>query len=199
MKRVYTVFFLLIILSSCAKIPIQSISLVDAIAEEGNRMHQLNLSLLNGIFKSKRERIDEFIRTQYSPKFISDFQKNIPKEADLKTELPNIINAVTPRITERRDAMQNALEEQRIKLVAKIEQDYKAFDNAATVMRKLLVSATKINEEKQALFEKTKELSKGSLDLNAVESTIDKFINSGGNVGNEVSNLNDTINTIIKR
>jgi hypothetical protein len=160
---------------------------------------EINLTLLNEIFNGKRGKIDDFIKTQYSPKFTSDFQKNIPADADIKSQLPNIINAITPKITERRDAMQNALEEQRIKLIAKLELDYKTFESAVMELRKLIVSTTKVNSEKEALFNKTRELSKGTIDLNAVENSIDRFINSGGDFGNELSTLNDSINTIIKK
>ncbi|MCW3110383.1 MAG: hypothetical protein JWQ09_4889 [Segetibacter sp.] len=199
MRHAFKVFFIVFTLSSCAKIPIQSVNLMDALAEEGNRMHQINMAFLNSIFKAKKEKVDEFIRTQYAPKFIADFQKNIPKDADVKAELPNIMNAIAPKIAERRDAMQSALEDQRIKLASKLELDYKTFESAAEDLRTLLVSAAEVDKGRQQLMNKTKALSKGTIDLNAVEGSIDRFIISGGNFSNDLSDLNTAINSIIKK
>lgn len=199
MKHPFKVFFIVMALSSCAKIPVQSVNLMDALAEEGHRMHQVNLAFLNSIFKAKKEKVDEFIKTEYSPYYIANFQKNIPKDADVKAELPNIMNAIAPKIAARRDSMQAALEDQRIKLVIKLEQDYKTFESAASELRRLLVSAAQVNKEQQLLFSKTKELSKGTLDLDAVEGSIDRFIKSGSNFSNDISDLNTAINSIIKK
>jgi hypothetical protein len=198
MKYTLHIFLLLVLLSSCAKIPVQSVSLLDALADEAGRMHQINIALLNGLFQSKREKIDDFIKTQYTPKFVSEFQKNIPPGADVKAELPNILNALAPRINERRDAMQVALEEQRLKLAGKLELDYSVFTNAASELRRLLVSAARVDQERQALYARAKELSKGSIDLNSIGNAIDRFIVSGGNVGADISNLNDAVNSILK-
>ena len=200
MKYIISVFVSLVCFTSCAKIPVQSVNLIDALAEEGNRMHTINLVFLNGIFKAKKERIDEFIKTQYTPTFIAEFQKNIPKETDLRTELPGILKSIAPRIAERRDSMQSALEDQRTKLVSKLEQDYKAFESATSELRMLLVSASNINKETQGLFTKTKNLTKGAVDLSAVDSSIERFIVSGGkNLSSGLADLNNAINTIIKK
>lgn len=57
-----TIYFLIIILlSSCAKLPIESITLTEAIIDEGNRMHELNILLVNKMFKSKSEEIDRSV------------------------------------------------------------------------------------------------------------------------------------------
>jgi hypothetical protein len=61
---------LAILFASCARIPIQSIDLVTIIHNEGERMHQLNTALTNNLFTEKRMKIDEFIRLEYTPKFI---------------------------------------------------------------------------------------------------------------------------------
>ena len=199
MKLLFKIYIVILLFSSCAKIPIQSVNLMDALMEEGTRMHQINISFLNGIFKAKKEKVDEFIKTKYTPHFIEELQKNIPPETNMKAELPNILNHITPLISQRRDSMQNALEEQRIKLSAKLETDYRTFSTAATELRMLLVSAAKLDTQRQQLFDRARELTKGSIDFDAIENSIDRFIGSGGNIGNDVSELNNTINSIIKK
>jgi hypothetical protein len=62
------------------------------------------------------------------------------------------------------------------------------------------VSAIAVNKERQLLYSKAKDLTKGTIDLSAVEGSIDHFINSAGDsVSNDVTNLNNTINTILKK
>lgn len=198
-KHPFKVFFIVFVFSSCAKIPIQSVNLIDALGENGYKMHQVNIMFLNGIFKAKKEKIDEFIKTEYSPYFIAAFQKNIPKDVDLKVELPNIMNAIAPKIAARRDSMQAALEQQRIKLTNKLEEDYKTFESATSELRRLLVSAAAVDKQRELLLSKTMELSRGVLDLDAVEGSIDRFIKLSGNFGGDLSDLNSAINTIIKK
>jgi hypothetical protein len=199
MKSLFRLVIVPVIFFSCARIPIQSITLVDALTEEGKRMHDLNVALLSTLFKAKREKIDEFIKTEYSRQFIANFQKNMPAGVDLKAEMGSILNVAIPKINERRDAMQSALDEQKAKLLNRLEIDYKVFESASGELRRLLVSAADVNKANQALINKTKELTKGAVDLNALETTIDKFIRSGGTFGNQLSDLDDAIDSIIKK
>ena len=115
-------------------------------------MHALNKGLLDQMFKDKRRKIDEFIENEYTPTFISNFQKRIPANVDVKAELPGIIASITPRIAARRDSMQVALEIQRIKLDNKLDQDYEAFKTGMNSIRRLLDSAVKVDKERDVLY-----------------------------------------------
>ena len=198
MKKFGVILFI-VILSSCATIPPQSISLTDAIIDEGQRMHELNITLLNKMFKEKRERVDLFIENEYTPKFLDEFKSRIPAGVDVEAELPNILKSLIPQINKRRDDMQSALEEQRIKLVTKLEQDYKVYRNATSELKELLKSAVKVTKARQDIFDRAKELTNNRIDLNQVENAIDSFIIDAGNVGENVIKLNDNINSIINQ
>jgi len=80
MIRSIYIIFLVAIFSSCAKLPLETITLTDAIIEEGKRMHALNISLINKMFKEKREKIDEFIKNEYTPKYLEDYMNAIEEE-----------------------------------------------------------------------------------------------------------------------
>ena len=125
----------------CAKIPVQSIALADAIQTEGERMHQLNILFLNRIFDGKRETIEKFIRDEYTPVVVEKFTAKVTKEfpqTDFKKEFPELMNAVMPQINTRRDSLVNALELQKEKIVEKLDVDYRVFANAVFELRKLL-------------------------------------------------------------
>lgn len=194
-------FFYLVIFSfiiySCAKIPSQSITLMEALTEEGARMHSLNTRLLDKMFKEKSEKIDAFIKDVYTPKFIENFIKLIPKDTDLKKELPDIIAAITPKINARRDSMQDALEIQRRKLTTKLEKDFQEFNLAAVTLKRLLNSAIKVDKEREELLQQIKTLSGGKIDLEKIESKLDEYTKKAGNAGAEISNLDSSIDQIL--
>ncbi len=199
MKIKSFLFALILLIASCAKLPIQSLNLIDAISTEGKRMHQINLSMANKMFNEKRERIDEFIKNEYTPKFIEEFTKKIPAGTDLTNEMPNMMKSIIPKIMERRDAMQNALEVNRIKVIEKLDQDYKEYETACSELKKLLESAIKVNDERKKLLQKTQELTGNKIDFDQIGSQIDKFILNAGDLGENINGLNDGVNKILNK
>jgi len=199
MKRNLFFFTFIFIFISCAKIPIESVTLTKVISDEGGRMHYLNISLLNEMFNQKREKIDDFIKNEYTPTIIENLRNKIPAGTNLEIELPNILNNIIPEINSRRDKMQSALEDQRVKLISKLEEDYLNFDQAANSLLKLMESSIKVDKERAQLFNQAKEISNNKLDLNKIENSLDSFINNAGNISDNVIQLNDVINSIINK
>lgn len=180
-----------------ATIPPQSVTLTDAISKEGKRMHQLNLALLNKMFKDKRESIDTFIKNDYTETYLDEFRSKIPKGTNLDAELSGILKAAMKEINSQRDMMQSALENQRIKLLTKLETDYKAYEEATVNLRRLLESAVKLDEENKRLYSQVSELSGNRIDLNKIENSIDEFIFDAGDVSQRILKLNESIDSII--
>lgn len=172
---------------------------MDAISTEGKRMHQINNTLINKMFNEKREKIDEFIKNDYTPKFIEEFTKKTPLGTDLSNELPGMMKSIIPKIIERRDAMQNALEVNRIKVIEKLDQDYKEYETACHELKKLLESAIKVNEESKQLLNKTQELTGSKIDFDQIGGEIDKFILNTGDIGQKINDLNEGLNKIINK
>jgi hypothetical protein len=197
LKQLISLLLVAAFVTGCATIPPQSIHLTDAISEEGKRMHQLNLALLNKMFKEKRERIDNFIKNEYTPKYLEEFNQRIPEDVNVNAELPNILAATIPEINSRRDMMQSALENQRIKLIRKLEDDFKSFEDAALKLRNLLESAVKLNDEMQKIYSQISSLSDNKIDMNKVENSINDFILDSGDVSQNILKLNETINSMI--
>lgn len=190
-------FISVILVSSCAKLPVQTIALTDAIIEEGERMHELNISLLNKMFDGKREKIDSFIKNEYTSNYLKNFIKEAPPETDFQKEFPDIIQSIVPELNSTRDLMQRALEEQRIKLITKLNIDYNEYAEASYELKKLLESVVKVDEERKRIIEKIGTITNNKIDLNNVESEIDKFIGNAGNVSERILKMNNSINSLI--
>lgn len=183
---------------SCAQLPIETLTLTDAVIEEGKRMHQLNLKLLNKMFEEKRADIDEFIENKYTPEYINNYQSLIPEDIDYETELSNIIGRIIPAINARRDSMQLALEEQRVKLANFLMEDYSSYIQASSHLRSLIESEIKLDNQKRIALQKAMDLTGRDLNLDEIEDSLDNFIISGGNVGEKIDSLKNSINSIIQ-
>lgn len=193
------VFFISMLFSSCAKLPVQSVSLVEAISEEGTRMHSINTALVNNLFANKRDQVDVFIRTEYTPAFISNFMKNVPPGTDLQKELPDMINAMIPEINSRRDAMQAALEENRIKILDKLNKDYLIYELACMELKRLLESAAKVDKERTALIAQVQNLAGTKIDIEKLENQLDNFILDAGEHSQKLVKLNEEINKLLNK
>lgn len=200
MKKI-SYLLILILITSCAKMPIESITLTESIINEGQRMHELNVSLLNKMFLDKSESIDVFIKDEYTPAFLENFKKRIPPETDIEEELPRMLQAIVPKINGRRDMMQNALESQRLKLIEKLNLDFKMYEEATTELRNLIESAVKVNEERRKAYEKAANLTGGKIDLNQIETELDNFILKSGDISSDagtiINGLDSKINSLI--
>lgn len=188
-----------LLLSSCATIPMQTVALNDSIMVEGKRMHNLNIMLTNKLFNEKRLRIDDFIKNTYTPTFINQFVTLIPSNVDIKQELPSIISSIIPMINQRRDSMQNALEVNRIKITDKLNQDYLTYIEACSSLKRLLESSIKVDNSRKQLLNRTTALTGSPIDFDKIEKTIDRFITKAGNVGQNITDLNDDINKLISK
>lgn len=189
---------LLILCTTCAKIPVQSLRLSSAMIEEGARMHQLNILLINAMFESKRDKIDHFIREEYTPVYIREFMSRVPEGTDLTKEMPEMMATMIPHINQQRDAMQAALEDQRIKVITKLNQDYAAYNEIALELYFLLESSTKVDEERKALLTQLNQRTGNQVDIDQLEKSLDNFILQSGAVGEKVTELNDRINSLLK-
>ncbi len=185
-----------LILSGCVKLPIESLQLSDSITNEGKRMHEMNVALVNKMFHGKSERIDAFIQDEYTPKFLEEFMMRIPEGVDVEAELPGILKSITPQISLRRDAMQTALEAERIKLIEKLNLDFDKYQEASSELRNLIRSGVNINEERRRAFERLTSLTGGAINLNQVETELDKFVLKAGEVGGNLQSLETNINEL---
>ena len=91
-------------MASCAKMPIQAVELSHALKDEGQRMHEMNLALIDYVFNEKKHLIQEFIKTEYTPAVLENFKTLVPASTDFKKDFLDIMQAINPRIDARRDS-----------------------------------------------------------------------------------------------
>ncbi len=184
--------------ASCAKIPIQAVELSDALKDEGERMHLLNLALIDKIFQEKRHMVNEFITNEYTPAYIENFKKLLPSGTDFKADFSEIIQAINPRINATKDSLLTALNEQKAGVINKLNEDFKVYSSAYSEMQNLLRSASKLNQQQSGVYQQIKTLSNNRINLEGIDKALNKFIRDAGSIGEKASLLTSTINSFLK-
>ena|SRR6218665_481294 len=193
------VFLFTLLLASCAKLPVESTDLSHYLIAEGDRMHRMNIQLVNTMFKEKREKIDLFIKEEFAPSVIARLLKQVDPKDDPKETIEGISGASTREAIAFRDELQSALETSRIKIITRLEEDYSHYREAAEALKKLIASAVKVNNERKKLLDDLKQYSNNKLDLNSVEAVLDKHLSKAGKVGEKISDLNSELEEILKK
>ncbi len=183
---------------ACARIPIEAVQLSDALKDEAERMHNLNLALVDKMFKEKTYLINEFVTNEYTPAFIENFKSKLPAGIDFKSNFTEMMQAIYPRINATKDSLVNVLDEQRTGIVNKLNVDYKVFSGAYTEMQNLLRSANKLSQERTDVFAQLKTLSNNHFDLENVDKALNNFITGGGTIASKALMLTNTIQSLIK-
>jgi hypothetical protein len=191
-------FFLCILCSSCARIPIQAVELSQALKDEGDRMHQMNLELVEYVFNEKKHLVNEFITKEYSPAYVENFMKMLPPATDVKKDFLEIMQAINPRIDARRDSLLQVLYEKKMTITQKLQADYKLYDQANQAMLQLLTSAARLNQQRVGVYEKIKSLSANRINLLGIDSALNQFIKGAGSVGEKTILLTSTIDSFLK-
>ncbi|WP_299064501.1 hypothetical protein [uncultured Polaribacter sp.] len=168
------------ILISCASLPDATATLTKDVINEGDAMHQLNISLVNELFNEKKARLNTFITNKYTPEIIKKFQKMLPQSVDYKKELPNIIEAIIPVINRKRDSLQDILSNQQQKIVTGLNANFISYSKATSSLQNLINSAVKENKAEQNALSEINQLTGNKLNFKQVENKLDSLLNKTG-------------------
>ena len=168
------------ILISCASLPDATATLTKDVINEGDAMHQLNISLVNELFNEKKARLNTFIINKYTPEIIKKFQKLLPQNVDYKKELPNIIEAIIPVINRKRDSLQDILSNQQQKIVTGLNANFISYSKATSSLQNLINSAVKENKAEQNALSEINQLTGNKLNFKQVENKLDSLLNKTG-------------------
>lgn len=179
----YLLLFLLALLISCASIPNATSTLTKDVINNGDNMHQLNVSLINKLFNERKERLNSFITNTYTPAIIEKYQKLLPTTIDYKKELPNIIKSIIPVINRKKDSLQGLLDNQKEKIISTLNTSFISYTKASASLQNLIDSAVKLkNAEKNALSS-INNLTGNKLDFKKIENSFNSLLNKvGGNM-----------------
>jgi len=183
---------------SCAKLPIQAVELSHALKDEGQRMHEMNLALVDYVFNEKKHMINEFITKEYSPVLIENFKTLLPAGTDYKKDFLEIMQAINPRIDARRDSLLQVLQDQKRLVADKMNADYKVYNEAFGAMQNLLVSAEKLNQRREGVYQNIKSLSNNRINLHGIDQALNQFILGAGAVSEKSMVLANSVQTFLK-
>lgn len=190
----------LVFLNSCAtRIPVQSVTLMQQITNEGTRMHKINVAYVNKVFNEKTADINFFIDKEYLPEMIKNIQKQITGMGiDMNKEWPAVIQKLTPQINATKDSLQQALLNNKFKVITKLNQDYDVFMQACNAEINLLSSAVKLNEEKRQIFDGlVKKISGDKMDAAKLEQILDSYLQKGSSVSAKILNFQTDIDNLL--
>lgn len=198
MKKLFFVLTVMLI-SSCASIPKESVDLMQVVINQNKKAFDLNASLINKLYTDKKQDVDTFIDGDYTREFWKNYRSQIPPGVNIEENITSIIPAVSKEINAQRSEMKKVLETARLETLNLLEQDYVIQKEASTEIKNLLVSATKINEERRAILGRYSSQLNLGFDIDQIENSIDSFILNSGDVGADITRLGQDLLTNLNR
>ena len=183
---------------SCAKMPLQAVDLSYALKDESQRMHEMNIALVEYVFSEKKQMVNEFINKEYSPTLIENFKLLLPAGVDVKKDLVEIMQAINPKIEERKDSLLKVLQGEKMTIIQQLNADYKVYAEAFAAMQNLLASAAKLNQQRTGVYENIKTLSNNRINLQGIDNALNQFIKGAGSVSEKTLLLTNAIQSSLK-
>lgn len=199
MQKLFLYFFCLFLSSSCIRIPVQSVALTQAIAREGERMHRINLLLLADLFAVKKKEAVLFVNNSYVPELTAGFLHLLPDTVDIRKHFTRIQQSLQPRIHAMQDSLLAALEEQKERLVEKLNADYRLYEMATREVTRLVASAAKAGSQRDSLLTVLNRIPGKPWGLSQVRATLDNFLNTAGSAGNKITALRSGVDQLIQQ
>ena len=173
-------FFVTAFFLSCASLPNSTAKLSKSVIDEGDAMHQLNISLVNQLFTERRARLNNFITNKYTPAIIKKYQNLLPADVDYKKELPNIIEAIIPVINRKRDSLQDLLLNQQQKIISGLNTNFISYAKATSSLQNIINSAVKVKDAEESALSAINQLTGNKLNFKEIESKMDSLLNKTG-------------------
>ena len=166
-----------IVISGCANIPQESVTLSKEIATGITSIHESNTRFVNQYFEVKSAEIDK-----YEKEALDDFFHKIA-EAMTKKDAPPLeyknmydIKAEVEKIHAAGTKFKNELDASKTLIIEKLQSDYNLIISANSSITGLLQSAVDIDKAKNDGLSKIKELTNGKIDLTDIDSEVNAYL-----------------------
>jgi hypothetical protein len=195
MKSIMLVLLIMLV-TSCATIPQKSVSVSREIGIGIKKQHQAQIDLVNLHFDIKRKELDQAMLRALQ----KYFQILLPAGTITlnKNQLADVASDVMD-LNEKNNAAKEELEKARVLLIAEIEDNYLALNQANSSITRLLQSAVTIKGARSEAFESVSAASGGKLDLDKVFAEVDEFVLKGGQEAGKTINLIDNLKTLFDK
>lgn len=185
-----TIYFLLTFMAiSCASIPKESVDLMEIVIINNQKAYDLNVALVNKLYKAKKEDVDIFIDGDYTKEIWEQFKLLIPDSVDIQSNMASIIPNLSKQINAQRSEMKAVLETARLETLDIINKNFKIQSEASKEVKNLLISASKVDENRLRILQDYSNKFNLGLDISELELSIDGYLNSAGNAGADIEKL----------
>lgn len=197
MKRItiYSSILVLLVLNSCASIPVSTTTLTQEILKQAAEMNTLNISLINQLYATRKDQVNSFITNEYTPALLDNFAKNLPDSLDYKKELPNILTSIVPIINRKKDSIQTILDTEQGQLISQINTNYTAFNTAGASLQNLIDSAVKLKTEEKSVMTAVQNLTNGKVNISEAETKLDSLLTQSGSTFSKLLEISSTLSS----
>lgn len=193
-KIKFIVFILVVFLfSACATIPQESVDLSTELGAGIQKQYQSQIDLINLHFSIKRKALDEAL-----DKAIKKYFEGLTPSGTVelnRNQLQDVADDVM-KLNAKNNEAKEELEETRILLIKKLNENYLALNLANSSITGLLQSAVTVKEARSEAFQSLSKATEGKIDLDKVFNELDDFVLKGGKDAGETIKLVDKIKTL---
>lgn len=178
---------LLVAITGCATIPKESVELSENLSEMIESARTSHVNLVDKYFAEKENEVKRFVIEEYKPVFIRNIRDKL--KAQNKEFTFELYDKALERILKRMDQWVGEVEEMRIELLNELDEHYHLMTRANEAITNLLRSASKVEETRKKLIERSgieaeKIIDFGKLD-ERIQGIIDKINEAKKLIGKE--------------
>jgi hypothetical protein len=193
--KTFVLVSFLSLLAACATIPQESVDLSSEVGIGLQKQHQSQIDLVNLHFSIKRKSLDAAM----SRALDTYFETLAPSGSITlnRAQLGDVADDVMS-LSEKNNAAKEELEEARVLLSKKLNENYLILNQANSSVTGLLQSAVRVKEARSEAYKKLSESTAGKIDLDKMFSELDDFVLKGGEEAGKAIKLVDKLESILK-
>ncbi len=178
MKKILNCYLLILILLigivGCATIPKESVKLSENLSEMIESTKASHVNLVNRYFAEKKNEVKRFVIEEYKPVFIKDVGNRL--KAQNKEFTFELYDKAMERILKKMDQWVGEVEEMRIGVLNELDGHYQLMNQTNEAITNLLRSASKVEEARKELIERSKMEAEKIIDFGKLDERIQGII-----------------------
>ncbi|MBA7511737.1 hypothetical protein ES705_03733 [subsurface metagenome] len=161
---------LLIGIAGCATIPKESVKLSENLSVMIESAKASHVNLVNKYFEEKKNEVKRFVMEEYKPVFIKNVGERL--KAQNKEFTFELYDRAMERILKKMDQWVGEVEEMRIEVLNELDEHYYLMSQTNEAITGLLRSASKVEEVRKELIERSRIEAEKIIDFGKLEEKI---------------------------
>lgn len=174
MKKIpnYYAFILTLLIGivGCATIPKESVKLSENLSGMIESAKASHVNLVNKYFEEKKNEVKRFVMEEYKPVFIKNVGEGL--KAQNKEFTFELYDRAMERILKKMDQWVGEIEEMRIQVLNELDEHYYLMSQTNEAITGLLRSASKVEEARKELIERSRIEAEKIIDFGKLEERI---------------------------